>query len=132
MATAWARIRFRHRHSAIRSAHFVSWNVRSCGSDGNNVSAVGYRYIERHHRLRQPLQGQRTNLFECRCLFDRHGNALAKQYLTVLGLGAQPCGDVADGANRGVAGALGKPDPPQRRRQRGSAEGRYNPEPVRA
>ena len=90
------------------------------------------RHVVRDYRLRQPFQGQRTDFFESRCPFDRYGNALAKQYLSVLGLGAQPGGDVADGANRGVAGALGKPDPPQRRRQRGSAEGRYNPEPVRA
>jgi len=73
------------------------------------------RHVVRDYWLRQPFQGQRTDFFESRCPFDRYGNALAKQYLSVLGLGAQPGGDVADGANCGVAGALGKPDPPQRR-----------------
>src|SRR6516165_10064636 len=73
------------------------------------------RHVVRDYWLRQPFKGQRTDFFESRCPFDRHGNALAKQYLSVLGLGTQPGGDIADGANCGVARPLGKADLPQRR-----------------
>src|SRR5690349_5813811 len=53
------------------------------------------RHVVRDYWLRQPFQGQRTDFFERRCPFDRHGNALAKQYLSILGLGTQPSGDIA-------------------------------------
>ena len=67
------------------------------------------RDVGRDYWLRQPFQGQRTDFFERRCPFDRHGDALAKQYLSVLGLGTQPGGDIADGANCGVADRSAKP-----------------------
>ena len=66
-------------------------------------------YIVRHYRLRQPFQRQRPDFFKRRCPFDRHGDALAQQYLSVLGLGTQPCRNVADGANRGVPDRSAKP-----------------------
>ena len=71
------------------------------------------RHVVRDYWLRQPFQGQRTDFFESRCPFDRHGNALAKQYLSVLGLSTQRGGDIADGANCGVARPLGKADLPE-------------------
>src|SRR5215831_368055 len=73
------------------------------------------RHVVRDYWLRQPFQGQGTDFFERRCPFDRHGNALAKQYLSILGIGTQPSGDIADGANSGVARPLGKADLPEGR-----------------
>ena len=72
-------------------------------------------YVVRHYRLHQPFQCQRPDFFEQRYPFDRHGNTLAKQYLSVLGLGTKPCRDVANGANCGVARPLGKADLPEGR-----------------
>src|SRR5262249_3087836 len=61
------------------------------------------------------------NLFSRYASFERHVDALTEQNLAVLGLAAEPCRDIAHGANRSVAGALGKSDLAQGRVTLGNA-----------
>jgi hypothetical protein len=56
----------------------------------------------------ESLQDERANLFGCYASFARRVEALTEQNLAVLGLVAEPRRDIADGADRGIAGALGK------------------------
>jgi hypothetical protein len=61
-------------------------------------------------QLGETLQGERANLFSRYASFERQVDELSKQNVAVLGLAAEPCRDIAHGANRRVAGAIGKPD----------------------
>src|SRR5262245_8662458 len=72
-------------------------------------------------RLGETLQDKRANLFSRYASFERHVDALTKQNLAVLGLAAEPCRDIAHGANRSVSGPLGKSDLAQGRVTLGDA-----------
>src|SRR5262245_3430 len=66
------------------------------------------RHVARDDRLGETLQGERADLFSRYASFERHVDALTEQNLAILGLAAEPCRDIAYGADRRVAGALGK------------------------
>src|SRR5215467_3504797 len=79
------------------------------------------RHVVGDDWLGETLQGERPNLFSRYASFERHVNALTKQNLTVLGLATKPCRNIAHGADRRVAGALGKSDLAQGRVTLGDA-----------
>jgi AraC-like DNA-binding protein len=60
------------------------------------------RHVVGDDRLGETLQGKRANLFSRYASFERHVDALTEQNLAVLGLAAEPCRDIAHGANRGL------------------------------
>src|ERR1700758_2576476 len=64
-------------------------------------------------RLAQALQGEVADLLERNGPFDRRGDPLAEEYLAVPRFSAEPCGEVADGADRGVVDTLLEADPPK-------------------
>src|SRR5262245_24115266 len=68
------------------------------------------RHVVGHNRLGEALQRERANLFSCHSSLERGVDALAEQNLAVLRLGAEPRRDIAHRADRGIAGAFGKPD----------------------
>src|SRR5947207_15677229 len=68
------------------------------------------RHVVGHYRLGEPFEGERADFFE-RCRpFDRDGDTLSDEDLPVLGLSAKPRGEIAHGADRGVAGAFREAD----------------------
>src|SRR5262249_40220982 len=79
------------------------------------------RHVVGNDRLGETLQGERANLFSRYASFESHVDTLAEQNLAVLGLAAEPCRHIAHGANRSVAGALGKSDLAQGRVTLGDA-----------
>ena len=100
----------RERIAAIRSS------IRCPSFDNAESGLTTYeRHVEGHYRLGEALEGERTNLFGCEASPQRDIDALTEQNLAVLGLSAQPGGDIAHGANCGVARPLGKADLPEGR-----------------
>src|SRR5215813_307350 len=89
--------------------------------DAERRLAGGERHVVGDDRLGETLQGKRANLFSRYASFERHVDALTEQNLAVLGLAAESCRHIAHGANRGVAGALGKSDLAQGRVTLGDA-----------
>ena len=83
----------------------------------NTESRLGgrERHIVGHDRLGEALEGERANLFGGDASLQRDIDALTEQNLTVFGLSAKTGGDIAHGADRGVARAFGEPDLAQRR-----------------
>ena len=73
------------------------------------------RHVVGHYRLRQPFQRERADFFERYGLLDRDGYSLSDKDLTVRGLSAKTRGEIANGADRGIAGALCKADLTERR-----------------
>ena len=73
------------------------------------------RDVECRDRAAKTLQLQVSEVFEPRHRFDRSGDTAADQDLPVLGLSTKTGGDIAHGADCGVAGAFGKSDLAQRR-----------------
>ena len=74
----------------------------------NAESRLGGReqYVVSHYRLGETLQGKRANLFGRYASFERRVDALTEQNLPVPGLSAKTGGDIAYGADRGVAEAF--------------------------
>src|SRR5262245_13858692 len=79
------------------------------------------RHIVGDHRLSEALEGERANLFGCDASPQRDIDALAEQNLAVLGLSAEPGGDIAHRPDRGIAGAVRKTDLAERRIALGDA-----------
>ena len=73
------------------------------------------RHVVGHYRLGEALEGERADLFGCDASPERDIDALTEQNLAVRGLGTKTGGDIAHRADRRIAGALGEPDPAQRR-----------------
>jgi hypothetical protein len=96
----------RYSHSNTLWAPFDNTKSRLAGRE---------RYIEGGDGLAETFQCQAAEVFQWDGLFDRGGDATADQNLTVFRLGAEPSGEVAHGADRGVAGAFGKADLAERR-----------------
>src|SRR5256885_13967853 len=70
------------------------------------------RHVVGHYRLGEPFEGERADFFE-RCRpFDCDGDTLSDEDLPVLGLSAKPGGEIAHGADCGIAGAVSKTDLP--------------------
>ena len=68
------------------------------------------RYVVGHNRLGQSLEGERADFFE-RCRpFDHDGDTLSDEDLPVLGLSAKPRGEIAHGADCGIARAFREAD----------------------
>src|SRR5205814_7769867 len=72
--------------------------------------------------LGKPFQHDVADLLEAGHRLDRAGHALADQDLAVLGLVAEPGGNIADCADRGVVDPLGKADLAQRCKALGDAD----------
>src|SRR6516164_9084312 len=89
--------------------------------NAENRLASRERHVVGNDRLGETLQDKRAKLFSRYASFERHVDALTEQNLAVLGLAAEPCCDIAHGANRGVAGPLGKSDLAQGRVTLGDA-----------
>src|SRR5262245_52725879 len=68
------------------------------------------RHVVGHHRLSEASERKLANLFHRYCLFDRDGNRLSEKDLSILGLSAQPRGEIANSANGGIAGPLCEAD----------------------
>ena len=68
------------------------------------------RHVVGQYRLGQAFQGKLADLFGRRSLFDSNRDSLSNEDLSVLRLGAQPCGEIAYSADRGVAGAVRESD----------------------
>src|SRR6516165_10195652 len=84
---------------------------RDDGEIGTSLGGAGALHdVERSDRTVKTPQLQISEVFEPCDRFDRFGNAAADQDLPVLGLGTKPGGKVAHRTDRGVAGALGKPN----------------------
>jgi hypothetical protein len=85
--------------------------LRGDGQIGMSICRAGaLRDVESRDRTATAPQFQVSEVFEPCDRFDRFGNTAADQNLSVLRLGANPEGEVAYGANGGVAGAVGKAD----------------------
>ena len=56
------------------------------------------RHVVGHYRLGEALQVKLTNLFHRHCIFDRDGDRLSEKDLSILGLSAQPRGEIANSA----------------------------------
>src|SRR5262249_35292961 len=89
-----------------------SWSAtaRSPRSRRRGIPANGCGNVKGHYRLGQPFQGKRPDFFERYALFDRDGDALSDQDLSVLGLSAKTRSEIAHGADRGIPGAFRKTD----------------------
>jgi hypothetical protein len=70
----------------------------------------GERHVVGHYRLAQPFQGELSDFFKRRRLFDGDRDGLSNKDLPVLRLGTQTCGEVAHRTDGSVAGAFGEPD----------------------
>src|SRR5215472_11455874 len=79
------------------------------------------RHVEGRDRLAETFQGQVTEVFQRNRFFHCGCDAATYQYLPAPGLGAQPSRQIAHRADRGVAGALGEADLPERRVALGDA-----------
>jgi len=103
---------FGERHA---EAHNSDWDNRSSVTFDNSQSwLVGReRHIESGYRLAETFQFQAAEVFHRNCVFYCGGDPTADQDLTILGLGAEPSGQVAHRSNCGVARSLGKADLPQ-------------------
>ena len=90
----------------------------------NTESRLGgrERHVVGHYRLGETFQVSAPTSSSGVVSLDRDGDALTEKDLPVLGLSAQPCGEIAHGADRGVAGALGEADLAERRVALGDAE----------
>src|SRR5262249_7413376 len=95
--------------------------VRTPVDNAESRLAGRERHVVSDDRLGETLQDKRATLFSRYTSFERHVDALSEQYLALLGLAAEPCRDIAHGANRSVAGALGKSDLAQGRVTLGNA-----------
>ena len=73
------------------------------------------RHVVGHYRLGQPFQRERSDFFERYGILDRDGHSLSDKDLPILGLSAKTRGEIAHGADRGIAGPFGKPDLAERR-----------------
>src|SRR5215472_8635053 len=84
---------------------------RDDGQIGTSVGSAGVLHdVECRDRTAKTPQLQVSEILQPRYCFDRASDTAADQDLPVLRLGAQPCGEVAYRADRGVAGAFGKAD----------------------
>ena len=84
-----------------------AWAPRDNGQIGTSLRRTGaLRDVERRDRAAKTLQFQVSKILQPRDRFDRFCDTAADQDLAVLRFGTKPGGEVADRANRGVAGAL--------------------------
>src|SRR5262249_37076567 len=83
------------------------------GSSSCGFPADRLRHIECRDRPAETLPLQVSEVFELPDPFDRASDAAADQDLPILGRGTEPGGEVAYGADRGVAGAFRKADLPE-------------------
>src|SRR5215471_6821261 len=58
----------------------------------------------------QPFQRERSDFFERYGILDRDGPSLSDKDLPILGFSAKTRGEIAHGADRGIAGAFRKAD----------------------
>ena len=67
------------------------------------------RHIEGGYRLGETFQSKLADFFERRRPFDRDGDRLSEQDLSILGLSAQPRGEIANSADCGIPDRSAKP-----------------------
>ena len=79
------------------------------------------RHIEGGYRLGQTFQCQAAEVFECDYFLYRCSDATGDQDLATLRFSTEPSGQIAHGADSGIAGALGKADLAKRRIALGDA-----------
>jgi len=79
------------------------------------------RHIEGGHRLGETFQCQAAEVFECDYFLYCCSDATGDQDLAILRFSTEPSGQVAHGADSGIAGALGKADLAKRRVALGDA-----------
>ena len=81
--------------------------LRDDGQIGRSLRRTGALHdVECRDRAAKTLQLQVAEIFEPRDRIDHFCNTAANQDLPVLRFSTKPGGEVADRANRGVAGAL--------------------------
>src|SRR3954471_4671278 len=98
------------------SAVATSNSLRAAPLDNTERRLDGReRYVVGHNRLAEAFQGERAKLFSCDASLQGDVDALTEQNLAVRGRRTKTGGDIAHGADGGVAGALGKSDLAQRR-----------------
>ena len=68
------------------------------------------RHVVGNDRLGETLEGERANLFGYDASPQRGIDPLTEQNLAVLGLTTKTGSDIADRADRRIAGTFGKPD----------------------
>src|SRR5215469_6986610 len=95
----------RHWRAARRGGSNALW---ASFDDAEGRWGSRQRHIEGGYRLGETFQCQAAEVFECDYFFYGRSHATGDQDLAVLRLGTEPSGEVAHGADRGVAGALGK------------------------
>src|SRR5215472_17327913 len=97
-------------------------NVRWTAFDHTESRLGGRkRHVEIRDRLAETFQGQAAEVFQRNRFFHCGCDAATYQYLPVRGLGAQPSRQIAHSADRGVTGALGEANLPERRVALGDA-----------
>ena len=79
------------------------------------------RHVEGGYRLGETFQCQAAEVFDCDYFLYGSGDATGDQDLPILRLSTEPSGQVAHGADCGIAGALGKADLAKRRVALGDA-----------
>src|SRR6516165_1952314 len=99
---------------ALRPSRCLRLGLRPPSDDGQIGTSLGgagaLHDVERCDRTAKTPQLQISEVFELRDRLDCFSDAAADQDLSVLGRGTKPGGEVAYRADRGVAGALGKPN----------------------
>src|SRR6516162_9110430 len=87
------------------------WSRGDDGQIGTNVASAGSLHdVKCRDRTAKTPQLQVSEILQPRYRFDPASDAAADQDLPVLRLSTQPCGEITYRADRGVAGAFGKPD----------------------
>ena len=102
------------RAAAAHSGHLLSTR-RSPFDNAESRLTTYKRHVVGHYRLGEALEDERANLFGCDISLLCDIDALTEQNLAVLRLSTKTGGDIAHGADRRIAGALGEPNLAQRR-----------------